>query len=114
MNSAKNSVLNQPLFWVVIAFLGFALLPSQALDYGLLDSTSDEIYRAMGWSSSNVSWAWFAPLICFALLPLFKFEPAKQAKLELILNAVICVFLFASAIYFKVSMGYATIVLIGS
>lgn len=36
--------------WVLLGWLAFVLLPSWSLDYGLLESTSDEILGAYGWS----------------------------------------------------------------
>ena len=36
--------------WVLLGWLAFVLLPSWSLDYGLLESTSDEILEAYGWS----------------------------------------------------------------
>ena len=39
--------------WVLFGWLAFALLPSWSLDYGLLESTSDEILAAYGWSQFN-------------------------------------------------------------
>lgn len=55
----QNFSFSRPLVWVLIGLLGFLLLPSKALDYGLFDSTSDELLAAMGWASLNITWAWF-------------------------------------------------------
>ncbi|TRB30487.1 hypothetical protein FEA44_07425 [Mannheimia haemolytica] len=46
----QNFSFSRPLVWVLIGLLGFLLLPSKALDYGLFDSTSDELLAAMGWA----------------------------------------------------------------
>ena len=35
--------------WVLLGWLAFALLPSWSLDYGLLESTRDEILDAYSW-----------------------------------------------------------------
>ena len=45
--------------WVLLGWLAFILLPSWSLDYGLLESTSDEILEAYGWSHFNISWLWY-------------------------------------------------------
>lgn len=56
--------------------MAFALLPSWSLDYGLLDSTADELLTSYGWSSVNISWLWF-------LLPsLLLFRPLTAPKRE--------------------------------
>ena len=39
--------------WVLLGWLAFALLPSWSLDYGLLESTREEILTAYGWSFSG-------------------------------------------------------------
>ena len=99
--------LQRPVFWVVLAFAAFLLLPSFALDYGLFEATRDERLAAMGWRSLNISWLWFAPLAGFLLLPALKLAPAVQAKSELALAAVITALVVISADLRHVSLGYA-------
>ena len=99
--------LQRPVFWVVLAFAAFLLLPSFALDYGLFEATRDERLAAMGWHSLNISWLWFAPLVGFLLLPALKLAPAVQAKSELALAAVITALVVISADLRHVSLGYA-------
>jgi len=101
--------LQRPVFWVVLAFAAFLLLPSFALDYGLFEATRDERLAAMGWHSLNISWLWFAPLVGFLLLPALKLAPAVQAKSELALAAVITALVVISADLRHVSLGYAVI-----
>ena len=101
--------LQRPVFWVVLAFAAFLLLPSFALDYGLFEATRDERLAAMGWHSLNISWLWFAPLVGFLLLPALKLAPAVQAKSELALAAVITALVVISAELRHVSLGYAVI-----
>ena len=101
--------LQRPVFWVVLAFAAFLLLPSFALDYGLFEATRDERLAAMGWHSLNISWLWFAPLVGFLLLPALKLAPAVQAKSELALVAVITALVVISADLRHVSLGYAVI-----
>ncbi|MBF4101745.1 hypothetical protein INT82_07260 [Mannheimia haemolytica] len=88
----------------------FLLLPSKALDYGLFDSTSDELLAAMGWASLNITWAWFLPLLVF-LLP-NSTACKTRAKLELVGLGVLFAFIFLSAIVLKISLGYAVLPLI--
>lgn len=40
MNSAKLSITNSAIFWLILALIAFVILPSKALDYGLLESFS--------------------------------------------------------------------------
>ncbi len=115
MKQQNISFFNRPLFWIILAFVGFALLPSKALDYGLFESTSDELMDAMGWSSVNLTWLWFAPLAAFPLLSgLFKDNIIARSKAELAFLAVLFLFVFISATVAKVSLGYSVMILIVS
>ena len=115
MKQQNISFFNRPLFWIILAFVGFALLPSKALDYGLFESTSDELMDAMGWSSVNLTWLWFAPLAAFPLLSgLFKDNIIARSKAELAFLAVLFLFVFISATVTKVSLGYSVMILIVS
>ncbi len=115
MKQQNISFFNRPLFWIILAFVGFALLPSKALDYGLFESTSDELMDAMGWSSVNLTWLWFAPLAAFPLLSgLFKDNIIARSKAELSFLAVLFLFVFISATVTKISLGYSVMILIVS
>ena len=115
MKQQNISFFNRPLFWIILAFVAFALLPSKALDYGLFESTSDELMDAMGWSSVNLTWLWFAPLAAFPLLSgLFKDNIIARSKAELVFLAVLFLFVFISATVAKVSLGYSVMILIVS
>ena len=62
--------------WILLGWLAFALLPSWSLDYGLLESTREEILAAYGWSQFNISWLWY-------LLPsLLLVRPFHEARRE--------------------------------
>ncbi|MGX2969194.1 ABC transporter permease [Ursidibacter sp. B-7004-1] len=99
----------RPLFWVILSLIGFICLPSKALDYGLFDSTQDEILAAMGWANLNLTWAWFLPLLAF-LVP-FK-QSIQRSKVELLFLGSLFIFIFVSAIIAKISLGYSTLFLI--
>ncbi len=115
MKQQNISFFNRPLFWIILAFVAFALLPSKALDYGLFESTSDELMDAMGWSSVNLTWLWFAPLAAFPLLSgLFKDNIIARSKAELAFLAVLFLFVFISATVAKISLGYSVMILIVS
>ncbi|QBQ64656.1 iron ABC transporter permease [Actinobacillus indolicus] len=104
------SFFTRPLIWVLFALLGFLILPSKALDYGLFESTSDEIWQAMGWASTNLSWAWFLPLLIY-LIP-NKENTRSRSILELVGVVAIFLFIFISAIIGKISLGYSVMCLI--
>ena len=112
MNAKKLSIMHSAYFWIILSLLAFALLPSNALDYGLFESTSDEYLDAMGWASFNLTWAWFLPVIVYGALPLFRLPQQTQAKTELFLTALSVLFMFISATVCKISMGYSVIVLL--
>ncbi|HHF1625282.1 TPA: ABC transporter permease [Haemophilus influenzae] len=112
MNAKKLSIMHSAYFWIILSLLAFALLPSNALDYGLFESTSDEYLEAMGWASFNLTWAWFLPVIVYGALPLLRLPQQTQAKTELFLTALSILFMFISATLYKISMGYAVIVLL--
>ncbi|MGC6324149.1 ABC transporter permease [Pasteurella multocida] len=112
MEQKNTFTFSTPLIWVLFALLGFALLPSKALDYGLWDSTSDEMLEAMGWYNLNLSWSWFLAVLIFPVLSLiFPKESTKRAKIELALIAAIFLFVFISATVAKFSLGYSIIIL---
>lgn len=107
-------MLNGSLFWILLALLGFICLPSTALYYGLVESTPDEIYEAMGWASFNLSWFWFASLGLIPLLSsLFKHKGEKQQGLAEFVTVVgLFLFIFISAIILKFNLGYSIFILI--
>lgn len=51
--------------WSVVGLLGFTVLPWFGLEYGLTDSTGDELLAAFGWRSVNLS---LVPLAAFSVL----------------------------------------------
>ncbi|MGC6342869.1 ABC transporter permease [Bisgaard Taxon 45] len=112
MEQKKAFTLNTTLIWVLLALLGFALLPSKALDYGLWDSTSDEMLEAMGWYNLNLSWSWFLAVLIFPVLSfLFPQNSTQRAKIELALIVAIFLFVFVSATVAQFSLGYSIIIL---
>lgn len=111
MESIKPPMTQKASFWVIIALIAFLILPSKALDYGILDSTADEFFDAMGWSSANISILWFLPLLAFFFLPKLGLDTIKQAKAELAIISFTALFVFISASVLKVSLGYSVVVL---
>ena len=112
MNANKLPITHSANFWIILSLIAYLVLPSHALDYGLFDSTADEFYDAMGWSSFNITVFWFLPVILYGLLPWLKLPTNTQAKAELYLLALATLFTFISASVLKISMGYSVIVLL--
>ncbi|WP_114766664.1 ABC transporter permease [Vibrio rhodolitus] len=111
---SPESTKRDPVFyWLVSLVVAFVLLPVFALDYGLLDSTSDEFRAAMGWSSLNISWLWFALPAVLLLRPIQ--AQNKYAKLrhqfDIGYSAFCMLFVVISSWYTGQGMGYATIAL---
>lgn len=99
--------------WILIAWLGFALLPSWSLDYGLFDSTQDEILASYGWSSVNISWLWY-------LLPsILLFRPLTPADrnhknrhyFDVTVAAITAIVVIISAYLDGRGLGYSAITL---
>lgn len=104
-------VLNRYQFWVIFAFLGFIFLPSRALDYGIFQSTGDEIWDSMGWSSLNISWLWFIPLTLL-LFPIKKsLSESFFAKIQLVIVLATLLITVISASVLHVNLGYSIIFL---
>ncbi|MDC9622926.1 iron ABC transporter permease [Xenorhabdus sp. XENO-7] len=100
-------------WWIMLAWLSFALLPSWSLDYGLLDSTQEEILAAYGWHSVNSSILWFLLPSLLLLRPL---TPASRNQRQRHYfdggYALLCaLFIIISATLAGRGLGYATIVL---
>ena len=112
----QTHFFNGSAFWILCAVIGFFCLPSMALYYGIMESTSDELYTAMGWSGFNLSWIWFSSLLLIPLISaLFKQQGAyRQGLFEFIAVACIFVFVFVSATIGKISLGYSIFVLVVS
>ncbi|MCK3656361.1 iron ABC transporter permease [Pasteurellaceae bacterium Macca] len=110
MEKQALSAFLRPPFWVLIALLGFAFLPAKALDYGLFDSTSEEIFASMGWASFGLPTLWFLAFLLF-LIPHNSNNP-RHNKLILAGCGGLFAFIFLSAILAKISLGYGVMALI--
>lgn len=104
-----TSFFSRPTFWVCLALVAFGVLPTQALDYGLFDSSRDEIFNTMGWASFNITWAWFLPLVLF-LLP--QNNNRNTAIFTLLGSITLFAFVLISAVLCKIALGYAVLFLI--
>ncbi|MBY7909760.1 iron ABC transporter permease [Vibrio fluvialis] len=116
---ALNLTTSQPrridavFYWLGVMVFSFILLPSFALDYGLFESTADEFYDAMGWSSVNISWLWFSLPLLLIVRPL---QPAgRQHKvrhyLDIGYSALCILVILISSWLMHQGLGYSTILL---
>ncbi|EPE2650069.1 ABC transporter permease [Vibrio fluvialis] len=116
---ALNLTTSQPrridavFYWLGVMVFSFILLPSFALDYGLFESTADEFYDAMGWSSVNISWLWFSLPLLLIVRPL---QPAgRQHKvrhyLDIGYSALCMLMILISSWLTHQGLGYSTILL---
>ncbi len=101
------------IWWVALCWLAFALLPSWSLDYGLFESTPDEILDAYGWSGLNISLLWCILPSLLLLRPFNELGPEKKQRHYFDAGwALVCMaFVVVSATVTGRGMGYATIVL---
>ena len=99
--------------WVFVGWLAFALLPSWSLDYGLLESTGDEILDAYGWSHFNISWLWYLMPSLLLVRPFNEAKREQRSRHYLDAGwALLCMaFVVISATVEGRGLGYATIVL---
>ncbi|MBY7886355.1 iron ABC transporter permease [Vibrio fluvialis] len=116
---ALNLTTSQPrridavFYWLGVMVFSFILLPSFALDYGLFESTADEFYDAMSWSSVNISWLWFSLPLLLIVRPL---QPAgRQHKvrhyLDIGYSALCMLVILISSWLTHQGLGYSTILL---
>lgn len=112
--SEQTRIFKGSLGWILLSFIGFFVLPTMTLHYGITDSTSEEIYEAMGWTQFNLSWIWFGSLFIVPILShLFQHSgEQKQGKVELFAVVGIFFFVFLSAILQKFSLGYSIFILV--
>ena len=105
-----KNLFHHNITWILPAFLAFAFLPAHALDYGIFGATSSEYLAAMGWSKINISWLWFSSLLIFPWLQRHSDNPSL-AKTTVILTALVALFIWFSAEFFRFRFGYAVIFL---
>lgn len=110
----RHSTQKDPIFfWLACVVIAFMLLPSYGLDYGLFESTSDELLAAYGWFNGGISLSWFVLPLLLLFRP-FKSSGRNNARrhyFDAIYAAGCMVFTVLSAWFLHQSMGYATIAL---
>jgi len=101
-----------PIFaWLGLILLAFALLPAWSLDYGLLESTSDEILAAYGWSGLNVSLLWLLLPMVLLFRPRHaqRLEARRRHQFDAAWSVFCALFMIASATLVGRGLGYGSI-----
>lgn len=93
-------------FWLIFPLIAFVFLPTKALDYGLFDATKQEIFKAMGWTSPDIAWWWFASFPFLAL--------CQSLRQRLFFLSSLTLFILISAYWTKTAFGYAVLCLFTS
>ncbi|WED25528.1 iron ABC transporter permease [Vibrio sp. DW001] len=100
-------------YWILSIVAAFVLLPTFSLDYGVLDSTSDEFFEAMGWSSRNIAWLWFSLPLVLLIRPkhaLNKYHLTRH-KFDIGYSLFCILFIITSSAVTGHGLGYSTIFL---
>ncbi|HEI8866641.1 TPA: iron ABC transporter permease [Serratia odorifera] len=100
--------------WLLLGWAAFVLLPSWSLDYGLMESTADELLAAYSWSQLNVSILWYLLPSLLLIRPLQPAQRERRARHYLDAGwALLCMaFIVISATVAERGLGYAAIVLL--
>ncbi|PHM49614.1 ABC transporter permease [Xenorhabdus miraniensis] len=109
----KKQGRDSVFWWVILAWLSFALLPSWSLDYGLFDSTQEEILAAYGWNDFNISILWFLLPSVLLLRPRLPADHYSRQRHYFDAGyALVCtLFIITSAALAGRGLGYSSIAL---
>ncbi len=100
-------------YWIMSIVAAFVLLPTFSLDYGLLDSTSDEFLEAMAWSSRNIAWLWFSLPLVLLIRPKYALDKyhTTRHKFDIGYSGFCIIFIIVSSAITGNGLGYSTIFL---
>ena len=98
--------------WLALLVAGYLLLPVFSLNYGLMESTADEILAAYGWSGLNISLLWLLAPLLLLLRPLRAGNSAARHRFDAGWAAGCALLMVASAALTGSGMGYGTIVML--
>lgn len=101
-------------YWLGILVLAFALLPVFSLDYGLLESTGDEIVAAYGWHGFNIGLAWLLLPLLLLVRPAHSVSREQRGRHLFDAGyALFCaLFMVVSATLIGRGMGYGSILML--
>lgn len=101
-----------PVFgWLGLILAAFVLLPSWSLDYGLLESTSNEILAAYGWSGLNLSLLWLILPMALLFRPRYAqcLEARRRHQFDAAWSVFCALFMIVSATLIGRGLGYGSI-----
>ncbi|KQN64668.1 iron ABC transporter permease [Erwinia sp. Leaf53] len=98
--------------WLALLVAGYLLLPVFSLNYGLMESTADEILAAYGWSGLNISLLWLLPPLLLLVRPLRAGNAAARHRFDAGWAVGCALLMVASAALTGSGMGYGTIVML--
>ncbi|WP_114194679.1 ABC transporter permease [Edaphovirga cremea] len=97
--------------WLGILLVAYALLPAWSLDYGIQESSGEEIFAAYGWSGLNVSLLWLLLPMALLFRPLI--PAGREHRNRHVFDAgyaLFCaLFMLVSATLIGRGLGYASI-----
>ncbi|WP_411705248.1 ABC transporter permease [Edaphovirga cremea] len=97
--------------WLGILLVAYALLPAWSLDYGIQESSGEEIFAAYGWSGLNVSLLWLLLPMALLFRPLI--PAGRERRNRHVFDAgyaLFCaLFMLVSATLIGRGLGYASI-----
>nr|WP_314267002.1 iron ABC transporter permease [uncultured Moellerella sp.] len=103
-----------PIFvWIVLAWLAFFILPSWSLDYGLFESTQEELLASYGWFNLNISLLWFLVPSILLLRPIAPADRHHRSRhyFDAGFALLSILFIIVSAVWVGKGLGYSTIIL---
>src|SRR5471030_3500602 len=103
-----------PVFgWLGLLLVAFMLLPAWSLDYGLMDSSQEEILAAYGWSGLNVSLLWLLLPTILLLRPRCaqRLEARRRHQFDAAWSVFCALFMIVSATLVGRGLGYGSILM---
>ena len=91
--------------WAVAGIAAFALLPWYGLEYGLIESTADEILDAMAWRSMNLPLIPLGTFVLYLLRPWRGLGMAAACRLDILLAGGAIAAILVGASLQDVSLG---------
>ncbi|MFV0549079.1 MAG: ABC transporter permease [Limnobaculum xujianqingii] len=98
-------------YWLLLIVASFALFPAYTLDYGLFESTSDELLVSYAWHSGGVGWLWFLPPLLLFIRPISPLSQEHRGRHLFDAGyALFCVLLtIATSWWTQQGLGWATV-----
>lgn len=103
------------IYWALLPIIAFLILPSYSLDYGLWDSTKEEIIEAFGWHQFSISWLWYSFPLLLLIRPLrptnLELKSIKRNNIDVFLVVISAFILLLTSTLTGQGLGYGVIIL---